>query len=255
MTCQGCGHNFCWLCCRSNHSSEDLYCKTIALLSSEKWGQNTATRTITKTLAMPTLVAGGGVALGAAGLAAGVAVGLVVSTSPLLAGYGLYKKYRISLAAKEAASQWQVYRTSEIFLRGIIVVIPPKQRDYFSTVNLLLSRIPSITVPSDGQSNSHYQVAYVRNYVLYFTATPSAVPGFEREDYPFCAAKEGCITTDTNAEHSRDNEIHHVVTERRTYVALPPAFFSNLRDLASVEENATAFLQELETIFQLTKAQ
>lgn len=246
MTCRACGTHFCWHCLRSNHG-DSVYCKVLSALASEEWGESTATRAVTKTLALPGGLVVGGLALGAVGVAAGLAVAggaVALCASPAIFGVRHYRNRR---SAALAAEHLLHMRQEHILQHGIVFVLPRHMiYSYSSTVDTLLENMRGVTMPSQDSnydtaslSPPPYRVAYTA-YVLYFSPTPSAVPGFEDNDFPFIDASDDTLEDNisyTNRYGVRVDGVRPILTPRRAYIQLSTAFMRSVSTIGSASES------------------
>mmetsp|Transcript_4348 Transcript_4348/g.8049 ORF Transcript_4348/g.8049 Transcript_4348/m.8049 type:complete len:629 (+) Transcript_4348:38-1924(+) len=253
MTCRACGTHFCWHCLRKNHG-DSVYCKVLSALDSEEWGESTATRAVTKTLAVPGGLVVGGLAIGAVGVAAGLAVAggaVALCASPAIFGYKYYRDRR-SLAL--AATHLQHIRQEHILQHGIVFVLPSHMEYSYSwRVDKLLENMAGVSVPapaSNGNMPPPFRVAYT-DYVLYFSPTPYAVPGFEEDDFPFTEGSND-TTTDTifyiNRYGERVDGVRPYLTPRRAYIQLSSDFVKGISAHGSESEARSG--EQLSTALQ-----
>ena len=184
---------------------------------------------------------------------------------------GLYKVYERHENAKANRALYGNFYSDEVLRRGIIIAFPPDCEHTFpGKVDTLIAQMPSVTAgAADDHLNDPYKVGYTRDYVLYFTTTPSSVPGYEAEDYPFTAPDDlterdqadNIITTRNSHEGGSEDDItsgsiQQIVTARRGYIQVSSKFVEGIIPTVTspeANEHAPSVLlsNSLDTLYSL----
>ena len=158
--------------------------------------------------------------------------------------------------------------STEIFHRGIVLLFPSSYagNNMFSViVDRMLANMPGITAGDiPPEPNPLFRVAYTGNYVLYFTATPSSVPGYDPRDYPsgiinyeaeahdHYSTEPGLDIVEEDLHDMYNKGIEIVMNPHRAHLRLSSQFVQDFAiDYAAVSSRAQSLSQSLDTLYTM----